>query len=150
MSKAIVLDSGPLGLLCAPPRASGKAADCARWLSSHLVAGTKIYLPEIADYEVRRELIRANLTSSLERLDSLAKIVDYLALESVVMRRAAELWALARQTGQPTSGDKTIDADIILVAQSESIHSANAIIATTNVGHLARFSDARIWSDIQP
>lgn len=34
------------------------------------------------------------------------------------------VWAQARQQGQPTAGDKTIDGDIILVAQAVTIIGA--------------------------
>ena len=66
------------------------------------------------------------------------------------MKRAAELWALARQIGRPTAGDNTIDADMILVAQAESVGDPNTIIATTNVGHLAHFFAADLWTNITP
>lgn len=63
------------------------------------------------------------------------------------MRRAADLWAVARQTGQPTAADDNIDADMILCAQALGV-GPGAVIATTNVGHLARFAPAAVWSTI--
>jgi hypothetical protein len=48
------------------------------------------------------------------------------------MREAAQLWAQARQQGQPTAGDKTIDGDMIWVAQAVTLEIPNIIIATTN------------------
>jgi hypothetical protein len=67
-----------------------------------------------------------------------------------MMQRAAELWAQARQAGQPTAGDNTIDADMILVAQAESFNDPDTIIATTNVGHLSRFFPSDLWANITP
>ncbi|MEO1430600.1 MAG: hypothetical protein AAFS12_02910 [Cyanobacteria bacterium J06632_19] len=64
------------------------------------------------------------------------------------MRQAALLWAQARQQGQPTAGDKTIDGDVILVAQAITLGIPNVVIATTNVGHLSRFTAADIWENI--
>jgi hypothetical protein len=61
------------------------------------------------------------------------------------MRHAADLWATARQTGQTTAADDTIDADMTLCAQSLSVGPA-AVVATTNVRHLARFAPAAVWS----
>lgn len=107
-------------------------------------------VPEIADYEVRRELLRANKPASVARLDALAAATEYLPLTTAAMRRAAELWADARQTGRPTAGDNTIDADMILIAQTETFGVADVVIATTNVGHLARFIPAEVWSAITP
>src|SRR5438067_763100 len=106
----VVLDSGPLSLLAAPLRVSG-AGSCRQWASTLLAAGHRIVIPEIADYETRRELLRARKTASINRLNGLPGQFLYLALTTPVMRRAAELWAFARQTGQPTAGDDTIDAD---------------------------------------
>lgn len=66
------------------------------------------------------------------------------------MRQAAALWAQARQQGQPTAGDKTIDADMILIAQAQTLASSDVVIATTNVGHLSRFIAADLWQNILP
>ena len=66
------------------------------------------------------------------------------------MIQAAEFWAWARSQGRPTADPKELDCDVILAAQAELIKRAGdqPIIATTNVGHLALFADARLWSDI--
>jgi hypothetical protein len=95
-------------------------------------------------------LLRANKPASVARLDALAAATEYLPLTTAGMRRAAELWATARQTGQPTAGDNTIDADVILIAQAETLGATGVVIATTNVGHLSRFISAEVWSAISP
>jgi predicted nucleic acid-binding protein len=150
MSRAVLLDSGPLGLLTSPPGKKGDAAACAQWLASLLVVGVRVIVPEIADYELRRELLRARKVKSVARLDALAAATEYLPLTTAAMRRAAELWAQARQLGQPTASDKTIDADMILAAQALTLGTPNLVIATTNVGHLARFVPAERWQNILP
>jgi hypothetical protein len=66
------------------------------------------------------------------------------------MRLAADLWAQARRRGQPTAGDNTIDADMILAAQALSLGVVPVVVATTNVGHLARFVPAELWHTITP
>ena len=66
------------------------------------------------------------------------------------MRRAAEFWALARQQGQPTASDESLDADAILAGQADTLDAPEAIVATTNVGHLTRFVAADIWPNITP
>jgi len=48
-------------------------------------------IPEIADYEVRRELIRIQSITSVEQLDRLNRLVVYLPLTTEMMLRAAEL-----------------------------------------------------------
>ena len=65
------------------------------------------------------------------------------------MRRAAVLWAKARQRGRPTAGDKNIDADVILAAQAESLGGPDTVIATTNLRHLrVHFPAVELWRDI--
>ena len=113
-------------------------------------AGRRIIVPEITDYEVRRELLRANKKNSVGLLDGLSKKLEYLPISTAAMRKAAELWALARQQGQPTAGDNTIDADMILAAQALTLGVPDVVIATTNVGHLGRFVPAELWENIQP
>ena len=66
------------------------------------------------------------------------------------MRKAAELSALARQQGQPTAGDNTINADMILAAQALTLGAPAVVVATTNVGHLTRFVSAELWQNVHP
>ncbi|HAX77338.1 MAG TPA: nuclease [Cyanobacteria bacterium UBA11372] len=115
-----------------------------------ITSGNRVIIPEIADYEVRRELLRANKVSGIARLDELANLVEYLPITTTAMRQAAMFWAQARQQGQPTAGDRTIDSDMILVAQATTLNVVNFVIATTNVGHLSRFAPADLWQNITP
>jgi predicted nucleic acid-binding protein len=131
-------------------RESPAVLDCALWLAGLMKSGTRIIVPEITDYEVRRELIRAGKTRSVRRLEALAQATEYLPITTVAMRRAAELWAQARQQGQPTAADNTIDADMILIAQALTLGTPQVIIATTNVSHLSRFVPADDWKNIVP
>ncbi len=147
MSQVVLLDAGPLGLVTNPKR-SPQSIACAQWLQSLVGSGTRVILPEIADYEVRRELLRANKEHGLARLDALARLLEYLPLTTSAMRQAALYWAQARQQGQPTAGDKTLDGDMILAAQAMTLGVSEVIIATTNVGHLSRFVPAALWQDI--
>jgi len=112
--------------------------------------GNRVIIPEIADYEVRRELLRENKTKGIARLNDLAKFLEYLPITTTAMRQAAQLWAQARQQGQPTAGDKTIDGDMILVAQAMTLAILDVVIATTNVGHLSKFIAAELWQNITP
>jgi predicted nucleic acid-binding protein len=115
-----------------------------------MILGNRAIIPEITDYEVRRELLRANKTKGIARLDNLANLIEYLPISTVAMRQAAKLWAQARQQGQPTAGDKTIDGDMILVAQAMTFNVPDVVIATTNVGHLSRFIAAELWRNVAP
>jgi predicted nucleic acid-binding protein len=144
-----MLDAGPLGLIT-NPKMSPESEACTQWLQTHITSGSRIIIPEIADYEVRRELLRANKTKGISRLDDLADSIEYLPITTAAMRQAAQLWSQARQQGQPTAGDKTIDGDMILVAQAITLGEPDVAIATTNVGHLSRFIAAELWQNIAP
>ncbi len=147
----IVLDSGPLGLLSNPtPRGSGR--DAWEWVRAHASAGADVVLPEIADYEVRRELVRSGRAAGVTRLDELCAGLNYAPLSTPVMRDAASLWAEARNRGYPTAHQAALDGDVLLAAQARSVATADparlVVVATTNVAHLERFVDAKHWTDI--
>jgi predicted nucleic acid-binding protein len=147
VSEVVLLDAGPLGLVT-NPRRSQQSVACAQWVQALVARGSRVIVPEIADYEVRRELLRANRVSGLARLDGFTRLLEYLSLTTAAMRQAAVFWAQARQQGQPTAEDKALDGDVILAAQAMTLGVANVVIATTNVGHLSRFAPAALWPDI--
>ena len=148
MTRVVLLDSGPLGLVT-NPKPSPVSIACAVWLQSLAGAQWRLILPEIADYEIRRELLRAGKTAGVAQLDALSGLLEYLPITTAAMRQAASLWAAARQHGRPTAGDRTIDADMILAAQAITLGAADIVIATTNIGHLSRFVTAELWQNIK-
>jgi hypothetical protein len=79
MSKVVLPDSSPLGLVT-NPRMTDTALLCNEWLEALLVANVRVIIPEIADYEIRRELLRANKTRGIQRLDLLKQELEYLPL----------------------------------------------------------------------
>ncbi len=111
MSRYLLLDSGPLGLVT-QPRISPEVLAVNQWLFDCLSSGDTVLAPAIIYYEVRHELLRAQKTTGLARLDAFVQIdsTRYLALTDEALRLAAELWAKARQQGHPTS--PTLDLDI--------------------------------------
>jgi predicted nucleic acid-binding protein len=145
--EAVILDAGPLGLVT-NPRRSPLNLQCARWVQSLFATGIRVVVPEIADYEVRRELLRANKQSGLGRLNTFITVAEYLPLNTSAMRQAAQFWATARQQGYPTAADPALDGDVILAAQAVALSRTSAVIATTNVGHLRRFAPAELWTDL--
>ncbi len=108
-------------------------------------------LPEIVDYETRRELIRANKLAGIKRLDTVKQNIRYEQITTEVMLKAAELWAWARKTGQQTAHDEALDADVILTAQAITLalKGEYTVIATDNVKHLARYTPSFRWIDIK-
>jgi predicted nucleic acid-binding protein len=133
------------------PTPGEESAECQRWLLTVVDAGHRVRVPEIADYEVRRELLRLGRIRSLARLDQLGDALGYLPITTPAMRKAAENWAELRRAGLPTAPPLALDADAILCAQAQLAEAMgeHAVIATTNVGHLSRLAAALHWRDIR-
>ena len=109
-------------------------------------------MPEIVDYELRRELLRAQKASPVKRLNALIARLpgEFLPLTTIAMRRAAELWAEVRQRGLPTCDPHELDLDVILAAQvlTSGLPLHDVVVATSNPGHINRFVKAAFWSAI--
>jgi predicted nucleic acid-binding protein len=113
-------------------------------------AGFEVVIPEIVDYEVRRELLRARKQQGLGRLDALKGLLRYTPITTSVMLKAAEFWAIARNLGRQSADDASLDADMILAAQAWAVSGAGdeIVIATTNVRHLTLLATARLWREV--
>ena len=146
MSRFIVLDSTPLGLVAHPRR----EPDFAVWTEAALASRDPLVVPEIADFEVRRELLRAGLDLAIRRLDNFIGRVLYEPITTPIMRSAAELWAQSRRRGRPTADVHALDADVILAATVLTLAADGheVVVATDNARHLSLFVDARHWSEI--
>ena len=158
----IFLDSGPLGLVT-HPKANAESTNCIAWLLGLLEKeGVKVCIPEICDYEIRRDYVRrvekntdpqdaVRAKKALENLDQLKTVISYVQINTPMMNRSAQLWASARNNGISTADDKSLDCDVILAAQAlvSTPATDNLIIATSNVRHLARFAKAQKWEDIK-
>lgn len=101
MNRIILLDAGPLGIL-ANPSLSALAFQCRQWADERLAQGDQLMISEVADYEVRRELLRAGKTNSLARLNVLKSSLLYLPINTATMLKAADFWHKhARWGNQP-------------------------------------------------
>lgn len=151
MIRAVVLDSAPLALAVHRRGHSAEADSCQYWLRQLARGGVRVFVPEIVDYEVRRELLRARKTTSIARLDALRIAVWFFELTGADLLRAAELWAQSRQQGLPTAGAGDLDIDVILAAQvlALGLPLDAFIVATSNPRHLSRFVRAARWEDVQ-
>lgn len=156
MLKVIVLDSTPVGLIT-NPKAEGN--DCQRWFNTLIKRKFEIVLPEIIDYEIRRELLRANKQSGLKKLDQLKSEIIYLPITTEAMLKASELWADVRKKGKPTADNKALDGDVILAAQAiilqngmlleSDLSQDKVMIATGNKKYLSiLFANTEEWQDI--
>ena len=140
-----LLDTGPLGLL-AHDRPDQRLP-IQTWLVKQLSAGATIYLSEVADYEVRRELTRLVQAgqlpvSRLDRLNQLDAIFTYLPVSTATWKRAATLWAMARQQGKPTADPTALDADVLIAAQALEVQ---ATVVTSNPTHLKPLVSIHPW-----
>ena len=151
MARIIVLDTGPLGLACRKP-SDDRLEPFRIWLLQARAAGSMIVIPEIADYELRRELLRSKKLSSVDRLNVLrsSAFYFYVPLSTAALDRAAQLWANARTSGHQTAEDAGLDGDVILAAQALVYSGARDVltVATDNTRHLGRYLDARSWEAI--
>ena len=151
MARIILLDAGLIGLLASAPHLpaviEGKA-----WLEGHL-GQNEVTIPDVAAYEVLRELIRLGATEKLIRLDDLRARLFSAEVTEDAWDKAAEFWALVRKAGKPTASPDALDADAILAGVAATIATPGdaVVIATTNVRHLARFPgiDARPWREVR-
>jgi hypothetical protein len=150
VARVVLLDSGPLNLLTMRPGSAAIGDRCRAWMLRLGATGWHFIIPGIADYEVRRELVRKGATARTALLDDLRATTAFLPVDQDVLDRAADFWAAARKAGLPTASPDALDADVVLAAQAEFAASLGhtVTIATTNVGHLTRFADARLWETI--
>ena len=151
MQEYVLLDASPLGI--ATGRHGLPLPDrCRSWFRSLIARGVLVVVPEIADFEVRRELIRIRASGSLRRLDELVTLggLSYAPVTTAEWHQAALFWADARARGLPTASQDALDADVILAACATTIGQPGdqVMVATMNVGHLARYRDARLWTSI--
>ena len=145
MATTYLLDTGPLGLLAHDRPV--QRVPIQTWLIQEMTAGATVYISEVADYEVRRELIRLSRAgqlplSRLTRLDQLANLCSFLPVSTAMWRRAAGFWADARQHGLPTASPVALDADVIIAAQAAEVF---ATVVTNNPGHISRWVPVRAW-----
>ncbi len=136
MARLILLDSGPLGLIVRAP-SKPKVVRCLTWLRVISATGATVIIPEIAHYEVRRELFRIRAVGSIRRLDNYLDPsggLTHLTLSTDAIIKAAEFWALLRQSGIPTASPDALDADAILAGQAAFAGQPRdtVTIATTN------------------
>src|SRR5262245_26480208 len=97
MPEYVLLDSGPLGF-AAGRRGLPLPDRCRQWFRTLIARGVIVVVPEIADYEIRRELTRIGASGSLPRLDELVTTggLSFVPVTTAEWRQAAVFWADAR------------------------------------------------------
>src|SRR5271166_2763122 len=145
MREFVLLDSGPLGHACRR-RGTRLGDQCRQWIDGLLARGVDIIVPEIADYEVRRELTRIGASGSLVRLDSLVATgqMTYAPITTAEWRQAAIFWADARRLGLQTTTPDALDADVILAACAATIGQPGDQLLARHPRIAKRIAAARI------
>jgi predicted nucleic acid-binding protein len=128
----LLLDTGVLGQICHPR----KHVDVRTWFRRAVREHTFI-VSELADYELRRELLRVGAAISLRRLDELTRELSYAPITTATWRHAAALWAVARNSGNVTAPPEALDGDVLVAAQALE---EGAEIVTTNTKHFQALS----------
>ena len=108
MARLILLDSGPLGMIVRAP-SKPHIIRCLAWVKTIRATGAVVVIPDIAHYEVRRELLRIRAVGSLRRLDYALgprNGFKHLLITADAIIKAAEFWASVRQAGKPTSSNR--------------------------------------------
>ena len=136
----LLLDTGVLGWICHPR----KHEDVRAWFRA-AAATHEIFLSEVADYELRRELLRIGAPRSLRRLDELDRELRYLPVTTATWRAAAQLWAFLRRQGIVTAAAEALDGDILIAAEAIA---EGATVVTTNPRHFQRIVAAVEWGAV--
>lgn len=129
------------------PRGTGAFPD---WYRSLTATDVVVVVPEVADYEVRRELILARLELSLARLAAVRAAARFEPITSEIMLAAARIWAEAKSHRAAHGGEGATGWRRHPPRHRSNARKGRAVmIATTNVRYLAQFADARLWSEIR-
>lgn len=148
----VILDSGVLHTLISTSKVK-EVTDCQDWFYYLLSRSALVVTSAICNYEVKRELIRRKKVQEINNLNQLKALIDLIPVDEPALELAAKLWAEARNKGLPTADDLSLDADVIICAQykllAEEYPGRYVVIATTNVKHLSRFTEAKEWQDIK-
>ena len=136
----LLLDTAVLGEVCHPR----KYVEVRTWLA-RAVGHHDVLISEVADYELRRELLRIGSHRSLDRLDELTRELTYVPMATSTWRAAAKLWATLRRGGTVTAAPSALDGDVLIAAQALA---EGASVVTPNVRHFEAIVTALAWRDV--
>jgi len=136
----LLLDTAVVGEICHPRKYDDVRAWFARAAAAH-----EMLLSEVADYELRRELLRIDSRRSLDRLDELTRELRYIPVTTATWRAAARLWALQRKAGRVTAAEGGLDGDVLTAAQALA---EDAVIVTPKTRHFDSMVRAVTWQEV--
>ncbi len=150
----VLLDTGPLNQLVFADKNPALVAI----YDQASAAGLAVVVPDVVRYESRRKFIDMRRRHPrqapllLEKLDAICAAVAMGETNVAVLDLAAELWADARRRGVQTSGDKSIDFDVIIAAHARRMATPqqNVGIVTSNVRHFEGHQvEALTWPQLE-
>jgi predicted nucleic acid-binding protein len=134
----LLLDSGVLSEIC-----HGKAERPVRAWFERISLRHELFVSDVADYEVRRGLVRARALRGIALLDTMPGRCIRVAMDGTHWHRAAEIWARLANAGRiPAKG---LSGDTLLAAQALDL---GATIVTYNLKDFAGIVSASIWTDV--
>jgi len=136
----LLLDTVIVGRICHPR----KYAEVRAWLAQ-VSAEHEPLLSEVADYELRRELLRIGARRGLAHLDELSRELRYIPVTTATWRAAASLWALLRRTGKAAAADQALDGDVLIAAQAIA---DEATVVTSNKRHFEPLVPVLDWDEV--
>ena len=147
----VLLDETPLSLATHPN--SKKSKPILEWIEELINSNASVQVPEIADYELRRELIRSGKTRSIARLEQFELDLGFVPLNTDAIRAACKFWADVRNIGQGGASDISLDGDALLAGQAfieQQRLMSRVVIATNNLKHFKHFPvEAKKWQDVK-
>ena len=143
--KTVVLDSLPLAELCRR-KIKNEVGNLLLFLRNKKIA---LRVAEITEYELRRELLRAERYRSDNRLNKFYLTERIIPIDRLALIKASEIWAEVRNSGMPTASNERIDIDTIMVAQSLTLKKdfEEVIILTGDPEDISRFCHygIKVW-----
>lgn len=143
MTSRLMLDTNVLARICHP----SLHQDVKEWLRRLLERGAaapEILVSVLADYELRRVLMKQQGVESLAHLDALEQSLRFVPLTVEASRRAAGMRRESGVAGSPSLSD----GDLLMAAQAEI---EGAILVTNDKAiHQIPGLTVRDWSEIDP
>ena len=138
MKLKLLLDTGVLSEIC-----HGKVERPVRGWFERISQRHDVLLSDVADYEVRGELVRSKALRGLALLDGMPVRAQRLRMTDATWLRAATLWAQLVPLGRPPA--KGIAGDVHLAAQADL---EGATVVTYNLKDFADVVSASLWTNV--
>jgi tRNA(fMet)-specific endonuclease VapC len=122
----------------------GKDAQVLVSAQRYLTVHQRLAFSSMTMYEIMRGMIANHATRQLATFVALTARSDVLPISTSVLKRAAQLWADARNSGQPRD-----DADLIIAATALE---AQRVLVTGNTPHFSWIAGLRLedWRSPKP